>query len=327
VIDTAIILAAGLGTRLAPLSSLRAKAALPVAGTALIRRQLRWLAAAGVTRAVVNLHHLPATITAVVGYGADLGLAVTYSWEPQILGSAGGPRRALELIDRPRFFVVNGDTLTDLDLAALAAAHERHRPRVTLAASPAVPAGYNALLVDGDHRWQGVRPAGAAADGASAGVHFVGLQVAERDAFADASPDVPSQSIPWLYPRLRERDPDAVRVWTSAATFHDVQTPADYLATARMVAAREERGLDRGERLSIAAAARLEDTICWDDVHVGAGAEVTGCVIGDGVRVPAGLRVRDASLVPAASHPAGPGDRVVDGVLVVPFAPPPPTAG
>ena len=59
-IDTALILAAGLGTRLAPLSAVRAKAALPVAGEALIRRQVRWLAAAGVRRVVVNLHHLPA---------------------------------------------------------------------------------------------------------------------------------------------------------------------------------------------------------------------------------------------------------------------------
>ena len=71
VIDSAIILAAGLGTRLAPLSAVRAKAALPIAGQPIIRRQLAWLAEAGVRRVVVNLHHLPWTVTRVVGHGDD----------------------------------------------------------------------------------------------------------------------------------------------------------------------------------------------------------------------------------------------------------------
>ncbi len=319
-IDTALILAAGLGTRLAPLSSLRAKAALPVAGDALIRRQIRWLAAAGVTRVVVNLHHRPATIAAVLGHGEDLGVAVTYSWEPVVLGSAGGPRRALDLVDRDDFLVVNGDTLTDLDLAALVGEHRESGALVTLAASPAVPDGYNALLVDSAGRWVGVRPAGAADHGSEDARHFVGIQMVHRRAFAGVSPDAPSQSIPWLYPRLREREPDSVRVWTSGATFHDVQTPADYLHTARTVAVREGRDLDLGRGVSVAVTARLENTICWDDVVVGAGAELVGCIVGDGARVPEGLRVRDACLVPARVHPAGTGDRVVGELLVAPFS-------
>ena len=65
----------------------------------------------------------------MVGYGADLGVAVTYSWEPTVLGSAGGPRRALDLIDRDRFLIVNGDTLTDLDLDALGRRPRRQRGR------------------------------------------------------------------------------------------------------------------------------------------------------------------------------------------------------
>ena len=89
----ALVLTAGLATRLRPLSLVRAKAALPVAGEALARRVLRWLAGAGVTDAVLNLHHLPHTLTAIVGDGSDLDLRVRYSWEMPVLGSAGGPRR------------------------------------------------------------------------------------------------------------------------------------------------------------------------------------------------------------------------------------------
>ena len=120
----ALVLTAGLGTRLRPLTAVRAKPALPVAGEPLVRRILRWLAAAGVKRPVLNLHHLPETVTALVGDGADLGPSVRYSWEIPMLGSAGGPRRALPLLDADRFLIVNGDTLTDVDLR-----RPRRRPR------------------------------------------------------------------------------------------------------------------------------------------------------------------------------------------------------
>ena len=74
----ALVLTAGLATRLQPLSSVRAKAALPVAGEALVLRILRSLHAAGVTRVVLNLHHRAETITREVGDGSTLGLSVRY---------------------------------------------------------------------------------------------------------------------------------------------------------------------------------------------------------------------------------------------------------
>ncbi len=116
-------LTAGLATRLRPLSEVRAKAALPVAGTPIIGRILAWLRDAGVQRVIVNLHHRPESITRVVGDGSAWGLEVRYSWERRVLGSAGGPRHALPLLDAPRFLVINGDTLTDCNLADLVRTH------------------------------------------------------------------------------------------------------------------------------------------------------------------------------------------------------------
>ena len=85
----ALVLAAGLGTRLRPLTDVCAKPAIPVAGEPIIRRIAGWLAAHGVNDLVVNLHHLPHTVTAVLGDGSDLAVRVRYSWEqPRILGSA-----------------------------------------------------------------------------------------------------------------------------------------------------------------------------------------------------------------------------------------------
>src|SRR6185436_1014447 len=126
---SALVLTACLGTRLEPLTYVRAKAAVPVNGETLARRVVRWLTSFGIREFVLNLHHLPASITASVGDGSDLGARVRYSWENPVLGSAGGPRHALPLLtdsaDRGsrRFIIVNGDTLTNVNIAAMLAAH------------------------------------------------------------------------------------------------------------------------------------------------------------------------------------------------------------
>src|SRR5207249_8272165 len=136
-IHHALVLTAGLGTRLRPLTDVRAKAAIPVAGEPMVRRIVAWLTAHGVDDLVLNLHHRPETITAVMGDGGDLGARVRYSWEqPVVLGSGGGPRQALPILGADPFFIVNGDTITDVDLEALADAHGRTGALVTLALVP-----------------------------------------------------------------------------------------------------------------------------------------------------------------------------------------------
>src|SRR5205085_1862236 len=100
-------------------------------------RIVTWLAGQGVDDVVVNLHHRPETLTACLGDGRDLGARVRYSWElPRILGSAGGPRLARPIVGADTFFIINGDTLTDVDLASITAAHEAPGALVTLALVP-----------------------------------------------------------------------------------------------------------------------------------------------------------------------------------------------
>ena len=145
------------------------------------------------------------------------------------------------------------------------------------------------------------------------------MQVAERRAFASLPAEVPADTVRGLYPQLVAAMPGAVRLSMTDAAFHDVGTPAEYLRTVRHLARAEGRPLDRGAGTTIAASARVESTVCWDDVVVGEDAEVVGCVIGDGARVPDGLRVRDACLLPAARHAAPAGDQVIGDLVVVPF--------
>src|SRR6185436_19979025 len=157
------------GARLDPLTRLVAKPSVPVAGRPLIERVLAGLVRHGVTRAVLNLHHRPETITAIVGDGAHLGLKIRYSWEGVLLGSGGGPRHALPLLGSEHFLIVNGDTWCDLDLVALVADHQRTGAEVTLAVAPAHALDrYGSIGADGDGRVTEFRPAGAT----TAGWHF-----------------------------------------------------------------------------------------------------------------------------------------------------------
>jgi mannose-1-phosphate guanylyltransferase len=289
----ALVLAAGLGTRLAPLSAVRAKAALPVAGRPLIVRILQQLHRAGVRRVVINLHHRADTITRVVGDGAQLGIEVRYSWETQILGSGGGPARALPLLAADRFFIVNGDTLTDVDLSALANAHARSGALATLAVAPANLEKYNALLADDLGRFVGTAPRGtepATIPAALQSWHFVGVQAVNAAAFAGVEPTRPSEVLRGIYPALAARDAGAIRVIRASGAFYDIGTPADYLETARRFAIDERRPLDRGSAARIAPSARIADTVLWDRVTVGDHVRLTECVVADDVVIPAGMQ-------------------------------------
>ena len=280
----ALVLTAGLATRLRPLSSVRAKAALPVNGEPLACRVLRQLAAAGVRDAVLNLHHLPHTLTALVGDGSDLGLRVRYSWEgAQPLGRAGGPRHALGLLGASRFVIVNGDTLSTVDLGAVVAEHRSSGALVTLAVVPnQEPDKYSGIDVTADGAVTGFVPRAAGRPS----FHYYGVQVVEASVFAALPDNTPAETIPDLYSALFTTQPGSVRALVTDAEYFDIGTPADYLATSLAFAEREGANLI-GRRAHLAATARVERSILWDDVEVGEGVLLRECVIADGARVPA----------------------------------------
>ena len=283
-ISSALVLTAGLGTRLRPLTDRRAKPAIPVAGEPMIRRILAWTASHGVTDAVMNLHHQPHTITAVVGDGRDLGVRARYSWEvPRILGSAGGPRLALPIVGAATFFVINGDTLTDLNLSQMAAAHWRSGALVTLALVPNRDfTRYGGVLVDDQGVITGFVPRGPAANGSW---HFIGVQVVDGSVFSTIPSGESASSIGGVYDRLLTDPRRPVRGYCGDWQFFDVGTPDDYLRT---TLAFSTAGSDVGRHTTVDAAARVTRSVLWDDVDVGPGASLTDCIVTDGVRVPAG---------------------------------------
>jgi mannose-1-phosphate guanylyltransferase len=253
-----------------------------------------------------------------VGDGRDLGIRVRYSWEQPLLGSAGGPRHALALLPADRFWIVNGDTLTDVDLDALAAQHDRTGALVTMALVPNPrPESYGGVLVrDG---WvTGFTEPGAGGPT----YHFIGVQLAEAQVFAELRDGEPAESVSGVYRTLIAARGRAIGAFVSQATFRDIGTPADYLRTSldltRLEAHREIPG---GARTRVDPGARILRTAMWDDVTVERGAELVECVVVDNVRVPAGSRYARRILMPADRVASRASDALADGLLIAPLDP------
>jgi NDP-sugar pyrophosphorylase family protein len=291
-----MVLTAGLGTRLHPLTMVRAKPALPVAGESMARRIVLWLVENGAADITLNLHHLPHTLTSVVGDGSDLGARVRYSWEPVLLGSAGGPRQALDIIGAETFFLINGDTLTDARLSTLWSAHADAGALVTPALVPNVePLRYGGVRLADDGAVVGFARRGPSAVGS---FHFIGVQVASREAFANLVGGQPARSIGGLYDRLLADRPGSVRGCVVPGQFWDVGTPVDYWKTSRALSA---AGVcPQGADTRLAASAAISESILWDRVTVGESAVLDRCIVTDGVDVPARAVYRRAILVRAA---------------------------
>ena len=280
----ALLLTAGLGTRLRPLTTVRAKPAIPVAGVPMACRIIDWLATSGVTDVTLNLHHLPASLATVVGDGTSLGVRARYSWEhPQVLGSAGGPRQALDIVGADRFFIVNGDTITDAALGPLAEAHAASGALVTLAAIPNVhPQYYSGLRLAADGSVAGIEPKGSTRPS----FHFIGVQVAEVEAFAMLPKGTAANSISGLYDALMDAKPGSIRAHVCDAQFFDIGTVDDYWQTSWQFA-----GTAAGSNIGtadVASDATVTSSILWDRVRIGAGARVTRCILTDDVVVTAG---------------------------------------
>jgi NDP-sugar pyrophosphorylase family protein len=305
----ALVLTAGLGTRLRPLTLVRAKPAIPLAGEPLIRRIAGQLAAAGVTELVLNLHYRPESVASILGDGSDLNAQVRYSWEqPRILGSAGGPRLAAPIVGADTFFILNGDTLTDLDLDRLSAAHTASGALVTMALVPnRQPDHYGGVRLADDGAVTGFAPRGPSARGT---FHFIGVQVVSAAAFQSVPAGVFASSVGEVYNHLLASQPGCIRGYLSDAAFWDIGTVTDYWRTSLAFAGADTGDFGRGRNAEISPRATLTRSIVWDDVVIEARCSVEECIVTDGVRLRSGSAYRRSVLRATAS-----------GVEATPFEP------
>jgi NDP-sugar pyrophosphorylase family protein len=127
-----MVLAAGIGTRLKPLTDNRPKCLMPLAGRPLIEWTLRWLKKNGVTECVINLHFIPEQIREFAGDGSQYGLKVHYSYEPVLLGTAGAVKKRVDFFKEP-FYLIYGDNFSQWNLLKLKDVFELHQPVAVMA--------------------------------------------------------------------------------------------------------------------------------------------------------------------------------------------------
>jgi mannose-1-phosphate guanylyltransferase len=223
-----MVLAAGHGVRLAPLTEEKAKPACPALNRPIIHFPLRQVGALRPDRVVVNLHHLPETVAAALE-PPPFGLAVRTIYEPAILGTGGGLKNARALLDGAETIVLlNGDTIAETELSALVAEHRRTGALATmlLLDDPRV-ARYGAVEV---------APDGAVTDiagllarpGVRRGL-FAGAHILSPEIFAVMPPDAAICIIRQVYLPLIAGRRGAVRAAFGAGRFFDLGAPADYL--------------------------------------------------------------------------------------------------
>lgn len=145
----AMILAAGLGTRMRPRTESLPKALVPVAGRPLIHYSLHWLRGQGLREVIVNTHYLAEMVEREVGDGSRFGLKIIYSREDELLGTGGGIGKARRFFGRERLVVANADTVLDADIEEMIERHEKTGAIATMAlVEEKEPGAYTSIKVD-----------------------------------------------------------------------------------------------------------------------------------------------------------------------------------
>ena len=225
-IRRAMVLAAGRGTRLAPLTDTVPKPMVPVAGRPFLEHVLAFLRRGGIREVVLNLHHLGEVIERHVGDGRRFGLTVRYSREDPILDTGGGIKHAEPLLGGEPFLVVNGDSLLDVPLADLFAFHRARGGMVTMAlrADPDA-ARFGAVEIDPDDRVR--RIVGQPPSAPTAVLRpfmFPGLHVLEPTVFAHMGDATVFSITRDTYPRILAAG-GAIYGFVTGARWINIDTP------------------------------------------------------------------------------------------------------
>ncbi len=304
-----MVLCAGLGTRLRPLTNRVPKPAVPVCGAPLVRFDLALLAGAGVRRAVVNVHHLPEAMAAAAGEAARaLGLDLAVSNEPVIAGTGGALREARSLLaGADAIVLVNGDVLFDVDLGAALAAHRASGALATMLLLP-MPEGPRYAAVETDAGGAVRRIAGSFGPGGGrltpwhfSGVHVLSPALLDRVPREPFACDINRHVYPPLMPS------GAVRGLVVHGYWNDLGTPARYLeACADVLTGRVPLARFPGADPFAATRELSPGVRAAEDARIDPAAAVRPpAFIGPRCTVPAGATVRDAILWPDTALAAG----------------------
>ncbi len=311
----AVVLVGGFGTRLRPLTLTKPKQMLPVGQVTMLERVVAKLAAAGVTQVVLSLGYQPDAFVEAFPNGICAGVNLHYAVEPEPLDTAGAIRFAAQDAGiTERFFAINGDVLTDLDLPGLWAAHDSFGGQATLALTPVDdPSRYGVVPIDSNGRVEAFiekPPAGTApSNWINAGTYVLEPSVLDRIP-AGCRVSVERETFPSI---VADRSLFAVH---SNSYWIDAGTPEAYLQahldlmdgvrslpeacvdpSATVHADAQVKRSMIGPGVQIDAAAQVVDSIVMANSHVGSGAQISRSILGGGCSVGEGSHLSQLSIV------------------------------
>ena len=330
-----MILAAGYGTRLWPLTIDRAKPAIPFMGRPLVGYVAEYLARFGFKEIAVNLHHRGESVRAALGDGSSFGVRFQYVEEPTILGTGGALDNAREFLDADTFIVVNGKIATDINLDAALETHRRTRALATLVLREnAARERYSMVEVrdrlvtgfGGNPTSDNASGAGSAAQkelpnaknefrqgqgeefgerrvegrvGVGVGptpLMFTGIQILDPRIFDYIPRGVFSHTVTDTYVPAIARG-ERVAAHVAEGMWYELSTLQRYLDISLALLKAQGRNVYVGNQSRIENDAHVRDSVLWNNVVIGGDATVFRSVIGDGVHIGASERIENAVVV------------------------------
>ena len=291
----AMVMAAGLGTRLRPLTDFLPKPMMPIANRPVLHHLLNLLHRHDVNEVGVNLHVAPDTIKDYFGDGSSLDMEIRWSYEEELLGTAGGTKKLEDYWGGETILITSGDGLHDIDVTALLGHHKRTGALATLAVKPVSdPSLYGVLILDRDTRVRGFQEKPgrdeARSDLANCGVYVIEPELLERipaDTFMDFGQD--------LWPMLVAAG-EPIYAYTTMAYWNDVGD-LDALRNGILDAVLGNVRIEiPGEEISPGVWAE-------DGCRLNANAQVDGpVVLGRNVVIEEGAQVRGPAVIGADCH-------------------------
>ena len=293
----AIVLSAGYGTRLWPLTEDRTKPAIPILGKPLVGYVAEYLAGYGIDEIVVNLHHRPESVRRALGDGSRFGVKLHYVEEPVILGTSGALDNTREFFERETFVVVNGKIITDIDLNAAIETHRRMNAIATLVLLPNVRRERFSVVETEAGLIKGFGRMPVQTDEGPAPLMFTGIHIMEPRILEYVPRGVFSDSVTDVYPKAMSNG-EVLAAHVASGKWRELSTLKRYLDISVELLREKGTSLVTGVNASISSTAAVTESILWDDVEVGAGARINRVVLADKVKVGANEVIENAVVVP-----------------------------
>lgn len=301
-----MILAAGFGTRLFPLTIDRTKPAIPFLGKPLVGYVAEYVAKFGFRDVIVNLHHQPDSVIDALGDGSNYGVNITYTIEdPKILGTAGALDNAREHLGDGTFLVVNGKIITDIDIEAALKTHKKTGALATMILKPNTKLE-KFTIVDVE-------------DGSVKGFGDFAHPLTENE-LREYTPEMPT---PWMFTGIHIFEPE-VFDYIPKGVYSDI-VPAFYrpaIAQGRKISAHITDGswyelstipryldislammngmnVHLGDNCKIPSSATIRDSVLWDNVTIGNNADLYRVIIADGVVIEPDSQYENVAIVRA----------------------------